>query len=63
MTPRHQRAGSETRTLATNPIRRVYTEDTEVVYRTDVDIGQRAQIERTLNSELGSYPAGLSTDR
>ena len=48
--------GSETRTLATNPIRRVYTEDMEVVYRTGVDIGQRAQIERTLSSELGSYP-------
>lgn len=48
--------GSETRTLATNPIRRVYTEDREVVYRTGVDIGQRAQIERTLGSELGSYP-------
>ena len=48
--------GSETRTLATNPIRRVYTEDMEVVHRTGVDIGQRAQIERTLSSELGSYP-------
>ena len=48
--------GSETRTLATNPIRRVYTEDMEVVYRTGVDIDQRAQIERTLGSELGSYP-------
>lgn len=48
--------GSETRTLATNPIRRVYGEDMEVVYRTGVDIGQRAQIERTLSSELGSYP-------
>ena len=47
--------GSERRTLATNPIRRVYTEDMEVVYRTGVDIGQRAQIERTLGSELGSY--------
>lgn len=48
--------GSETRTLATNPIRRIYTEDMEIVYRTGVDIGQRAQIERTLSSELGSYP-------
>ena len=48
--------GSETRTLATNPIRRVFTEDMEVVYRTGVDISQRAQIERTLSSELGSYP-------
>ncbi len=48
--------GSETRTLATNPIRRVYTEDMEVVYRTGVDIGQRAQVERALSSELGSYP-------
>ena len=48
--------GSETRTLQTNPIRRVFTEDMEVVYRTGVDIGQRAQIERTLSSELGSYP-------
>ena len=48
--------GSETRTLPTNPIRRVYTEDMEVVYRTGVDIGERAQIERTLKSELGSYP-------
>ena len=48
--------GSERRTLATNPIRRVFTEDMEVVYRTGVDIGQRAQIERTLSSELGSYP-------
>ena len=33
--------GSETRTLQTNPIRRVYTEDMEVVYRIGVDIGQR----------------------
>ena len=48
--------GSETRTLATSPIRRVFTEDMEVVYRTGVDIGQRAQIERTISSELGSYP-------
>ena len=48
--------GSETRTLATNSIRRVFTEHMEVVYRTGVDIGERAQIERTLNSELGSYP-------
>ena len=48
--------GSDTRTLQTNPIRRVYTEDMEVVYRTGVDIGERAQIERTLSSELGSYP-------
>ena len=48
--------GSETRTLATNPIRRVFTEDMEVVYRTGVDIGERDQIERTLTSELGSFP-------
>ena len=48
--------GSETRTLATNPIRRVFTEDMEVVYRTGVDIGQRDQVERDLSSELGSYP-------
>ena len=48
--------GSETRTLQTNPIRRVYTEDMEVVYRIGVDIGQRDQMERTLSSELGSYP-------
>ena len=47
--------GSETRTLATNPIRRAYTEDMELVYRIGADIGQRAQIERTLTSELGSY--------
>ena len=33
--------GSETRTLQTNPIRRVYTEDMEIVYRIGVDIGQR----------------------
>ncbi len=48
--------GSETRTLQTNPIRRVYTEDMEIVYRISVDIGQRDQMERTLGSELGSYP-------
>ena len=48
--------GTERRTLQTNPIRRVYTEDLEIVYRISVDIGQRAQIERTLGSELGSYP-------
>ena len=48
--------GSERRTLATNPIRRVYTEDMEIVYRIGVDIGQRDQVERTLSSELGSYP-------
>ena len=33
--------GSERRTLATSPIRRVYTEDMEVVYRIGADIGQR----------------------
>ena len=38
--------GSERRTLATNPIRRVYTEDMEIVYRIGVDIGQRDQVER-----------------
>ena len=48
--------GSERRTLATNPIRRVYTEDMELVYRIGVDIGQRDHVERTLGSELGSYP-------
>ena len=48
--------GSETRTLQTNPIRRVYTEDMEIVYRIGVDIDQRDRIERTLGSELGSYP-------
>ena len=48
--------GTERRTLQTNPIRRVYTEDLEIVYRISVDIGQRDQMERTLGSELGSYP-------
>ena len=48
--------GSERRTLATNPIRRVYTEDMEIVYRIGVDSGQRDQVERDLGSELGSYP-------
>ena len=48
--------GSERRTLATNPIRRVFTEDMEIVYRIGVDIGQRDQVERDLSSELGSYP-------
>ena len=48
--------GSETRTHQTNPIRRVFTEDMEIVYRIGVDIGQRDQMERTLSSELGSYP-------
>ena len=47
--------GSETRTLDTNPIRRVYVEDMEVVYRIGVDIGQRDRIEGTLSSEL-AYP-------
>ena len=47
--------GSERRTLATNPIRRVYTEDMEVVYRIGADIGQRDQVERDLSSDLGSY--------
>ena len=47
--------GSERRTLATNPIRRVYTEDMEIVYRIGADIGQRDQVERDLSSELGSY--------
>ena len=46
--------GSERRTLATNPIRRVYTKDMEIVYRIGADIGQRDQIEHTLRSELGS---------
>ena len=35
--------GSETRTLQTNPMHRVYTEDMEIVYRTGVDIGRRNQ--------------------
>ncbi|MDE0127436.1 MAG: hypothetical protein OXN97_22950 [Bryobacterales bacterium] len=48
--------GSERRTLATNPIRRVYTEDMEIVYRIGVDIGQRDQVERDLSSDLGSHP-------
>ena len=48
--------GSETRIHQGNPIRRFYTEDMEVMYRIGVDIGQRSQIERTLGSELGSYP-------
>ncbi len=48
--------GSEIRTLQTNPIRRIYTEDMEVVYRIGVDIDQRAEADRTLRSELGSYP-------
>ena len=48
--------GSETRTHQANPIRRVFTEDMEIVYRIGVDIGQRDQMERTLSSELGSYP-------
>ena len=48
--------GSERRTLATNPIRRVYTEDMEIVYRIGVDIGQRDQIERDLGSDLSAYP-------
>ena len=45
------RVGSERRTLATNPIRRVYTEDMELVYRIGADIGQRDQVER--DSQLG----------
>ena len=48
--------GSETRTHEAKPIRRVYTEDMEVVYRTGVDLGQRDQMEGTLRSELGSFP-------
>ena len=48
--------GSETRTHLANPIRRVYTEDMEIVYRIGVDIGQRNQMESNLSSELGSYP-------
>jgi len=48
--------GSERRTLATNPIRRVYAEDMEIVYRIGADIGQRDQVERDLSSDLGSYP-------
>ena len=48
--------GSETRTHQAKPIRRVYTEDMEVVYRTGVDLGQRDQMEGALRSELGSYP-------
>ena len=48
--------GSERRTLATNPIRRVYTEDMEIVYRIGADIAQRDQVERDLSSDLDSYP-------
>ncbi len=48
--------GSETPTLTTNPVRRVSTEDMEVVYRTGADIGQRTRTEHTLSSEFGSYP-------
>lgn len=48
--------GSERRTLATNPIRRIYMEDMEIVYRIGVDIGRRDQVERDLSSDLGSYP-------
>lgn len=48
--------GSERRTLATNPIRSVYTEDMEIVYRIGADIAQRDQVERDLSSDLGSYP-------
>ena len=48
--------GSENRIHQGNPIRRFYTEDMEVMYRTGVDIGERNQIERTLGSELGPYP-------
>ncbi len=47
--------GSERRTLATNPIRRVYTEDMEIVYRIGADSGQRDEVERDLSSDLGSY--------
>ena len=42
--------GSETRTLQTNPIRRVYVEDMAVVYRIGMDIGRRDRIEGTLSS-------------
>ena len=48
--------GSENRIHQGNPIRRFYTEDMEVMCRIGVDIGQHDQIERTLGSELGSYP-------
>ena len=48
--------GSERRTLATNPIRRVYTEDMEIVYPIGADIDQRDQVERDLSSDLDSYP-------
>ena len=48
--------GSENRALQTNPIRRIYTEDMEIVYRIGVDIGQRDQMESNLRSELASYP-------
>ncbi|MCY3703942.1 MAG: hypothetical protein OXH08_00330 [Gammaproteobacteria bacterium] len=52
--------GSETRTLATNLIRRVFKEDMEVVYRTDVDIGQRDQIECTLSWGVHEEASGMS---
>ena len=48
--------GSETRVHQAKPIRRVYTEDMEVVYRTGVDLGRREQMEGALRAELGSYP-------
>ena len=48
--------GSETRTHQSNPIRRVFTEDMEIVYRIGVDIGERNQMESNLRSDLGSYP-------
>ena len=48
--------GSETRTHEAKPIRRVYTEDKEIVYRTGVDSDQREQMEGALRAELGSYP-------
>ena len=47
--------GSETRTHQSNPLRRVFTEDMEIVYRIGVDIGERNQMASNLRSELGSY--------
>ena len=47
--------GSERRTLATNPIRRIYTKNMEIVYRIGADIGQRSQVERDVTSDLGPY--------
>ena len=51
--------GSERRTLAPNPMRRVYTEDMDLLCRIGAGIGHRDQVERTLSLELGSYSRGV----